>query len=369
MLALLALALGQDPHPGQVLAEGSDCAACHVVPGVATPSRTGSCDGCHEWVRAVSADPAKRAKAMQVFPRWARYEKNVVSYFDVPDLGASFARLEPDWIARYLADPHDLRPQMPETMVRLGLDPAEIADIAAWAGKFRAKVATTPAPSSANVARGEQIFRERGCGGCHDFGARSITGAAPAAPDLRWARERMSNDMIAAWILDPRSVSAAATMPALGLGADDAVALRDFLVLADPGGATAKATVATATAPSTPPRWDDVESRVFGKICTHCHMDPAQNEGRRGPGNAGGFGWPETGLELQTYASVVQNRDRIVAAIERRYAEEVRDHVKPGEVPAVVSRPALPGMPLGLPALPAEDFALVKAWYAAGAPE
>ncbi|MBM4369297.1 MAG: hypothetical protein FJ102_24000, partial [Deltaproteobacteria bacterium] len=108
MLACLALALAQAPHPGEAIAASSDCAACHVVPGVAAPSRAGSCDGCHQWVRDVSADPAKRAKAMQVFPRWARYEKNVASYFDVPDLGASFARLDPDWIARYLADPHDL---------------------------------------------------------------------------------------------------------------------------------------------------------------------------------------------------------------------------------------------------------------------
>jgi len=369
VLACLALALAQEPpHPGQVIAASSDCAACHVVPGVAAPSRAGSCDGCHRWVRDVSTDPAKRAKAMQVFPRWARYEKNVASYFDVPDLGASFARLDPDWIARYLADPHDLRPSMPETMVRLGLDGAEIGEIARWAATLSVVAPGTPAPRQANVPRGEQLFRERGCGGCHDFGAASVTGVLPAAPDLRWARERMSDDMIAAWILDPQAVSAAATMPALGLGDDDAIALRDYLVLADPGGTTARAAVATAATSAATPRWDDVESRVFGKICTHCHMDPAQNEGRRGPGNAGGFGWPATGLELQTYESVVQNGDRIVAAIERRYAEEARDHVKPGEVPAAVSRPELPGMPLGLPALPADDFALVKAWYAAGAP-
>lgn len=366
-VALLSEALAEAPHPGQGVAAEAQCAACHAVPGLAVPSRLDSCDGCHAWVRAVSADPAKRARAVALFPLWPRYEVNVVSYFDVPDLGASFARLDPAWIARYLGDPHDLRPSMPETMVRLGLDAAEIDAIARWAGTMSAAVPATPAPTLDNVATGERLFTERGCGACHAYGSRH-TGGIAAAPDLRWARERMSPDMVAAWIANPAAVHPAATMPALGLAPDEVLAVRDYVVLANPGGAAPTPPASAEDLSSPAPTWASVEARVFGKICTHCHMDPAQNEGRRGPGNAGGFGWPATGLELQTYESVVANEAAILAALQRRYAEEARDHVRPGEVPAVVERPALPGMPLGLPALPASDLALVKAWYAAGAP-
>lgn len=118
-----------------------------------------------------------------------------------------------------------------------------------------------------------------------------------------------------------------------------------------------------------PVAYAEVEEKVFGKICIHCHMDPAQNEGRAGPGNAGGFGWPATGIELQNVASVRAHGPAIVAALLRRRDEAARDVVHPGEVPAEIQRPVLPGMPLGLPPIPDADLALVMAWYAQGAPE
>jgi mono/diheme cytochrome c family protein len=256
-------------------------------------------------------------------------------------------------------------------MVRLGLDGPSLDALATWAGSFAVSVPATPAPSRANVEAGERLFSQRGCGGCHTFGRLHLGPGTAAAPDLRWARDRMEPDTIAAWVQNPAAVSGAATMPAMGLTADEAVKVRDYLVLADPdaGAAPAPSPVATGLPVPAEPRWADVEARVFGKICTHCHMDPAQNEGRAGPGNAGGFGWPATGLELQTRAGVARERDRVLAALERRYAEEPRDHVGPGGVPAAVKRPALPGMPRGQPALSAEDLELVKRWYAAGAPE
>lgn len=360
-------ATSAEAHPGRVIAQSADCAVCHVVPEVADPGRLASCTGCHAWVHTVAANPTSRTKAMQYFPKWERYETNVRTYAAVPDLGAAFARLEPEWLASYLADPYDLRPGMPETMVRVGLDKTQIRSIADWAATQQVKVAATPLPTATNLVRGEQLFTEKACGTCHVFGGRHTTGVVPAAPDLRWARDRMSDDMIVAWIVNPADVSPSASMPSMGVSNADAIALRDYIVLAEPGGKAPKPLAAAVPFVGTP-TWSEVESRVFGKICTHCHMDPAQNEGRAGPGNAGGFGWAATGLELQTYESVAKNGPAILAAIQRRKLEESRDHVAAGEVPQPTDRPELPGMPLGLPTLPAEDIALVEAWYSAGAP-
>ncbi len=365
------------PHAGGAALDGhavateAQCAACHLVPEVAAPPRTANCTTCHQWVRTVVANPGAREKAMTVFPNWARYETSVQSYFAVPHLGASFARLDPAWLRGYLANPWDLRPAMPESMVLLGLDGPELDALVAWAARFKVTAPPTPAPDPANVARGATLFATRGCAGCHTFGRQSLGPGIAGAPDLRWARDRMDDDMIAAWIQNPAAISGAATMPALGLGAEESAALRDYLVLADPdaGPPPAKPAAPTPAAGRAAPRWADVEARVFGKICVHCHMDPAQNEGRAGPGNAGGFGWPATGLELQTRAGVVAAQDRVLAALARRYGEEARDHVGPGEVPASRPLQALPGMPLGQPALPVEDYEMVKRWFAAGAPE
>ncbi len=375
VLACLAAAVrsarADDPaaeHPGLGVLRSADCTACHVVPGLPEPPRTGSCVGCHAWVETVAANPKARAAAMQVFPKWERYERNVRTYAHVPSLGAAAARLDPAWWSRYLRDPHDLRPAMDETMVRVGLDAARIDAIAAWAASRAVAVPPTPRPDPANVAAGEALFTTRGCAACHTFGARTSGPGVATAPDLRHARERMTDDALVAWILDPASVSPEATMPAFGLTRDEAVRVRDYLVLADPGGAApAKpGPLPTVTRAVT---YAEIEEKVIGKICVHCHMDPAQNEGRAGPGNAGGFGWAATGIELQTVASLRAHGPAIVAALLRRREEAARDYVRPGETPATIARPALPGMPLGLPPIPDEDIALVKAWVEQGGPE
>ncbi len=369
---VVALTLGvpayaDAPHAGMIAAVNADCAMCHALPDVAPPPRTANCVSCHQWVRAVSANPAARAKALTFFPKWERYERNVKTYFAVPDLSVGFARLDPAWIRTYLRDPYDLRPAMPETMVRVGLSSERIDAIAAWAGTFTVVVPATPTPAAANVAEGESIFRQRGCEACHTFGERALGPGVPSAPDLRHARDRMGDDMLVAWIENPASIAPLTTMPAMGLTHAQAIAVRDYLVLAEPGGKQPPAP-ATVVASSAPVGWDDVESRVFGKICIHCHMDPVQNEGRAGPGNAGGFGWAATGLELQNYESVRDHEASILSALERRRHEAARDFVGPGEVPVAMVVPEKPGMPLGLPPISDEDIALIKGWYARGAP-
>ncbi|MDP2309779.1 MAG: c-type cytochrome [Pseudomonadota bacterium] len=360
------------PEAGLAILRGADCAVCHAIPDVEAPARTASCVGCHAWVKAVAQSPKARAVAMSVFPKWERYERTVRSYAEVPDLGAAAARLDPAWWGSYLRDPHDLRPMMDETMVRVGLDATQLAAVTAWAGSRLVPVPPTPAPDRANLARGEALFASKGCVACHTFGARSVGPGIAAAPDLRHARDRMSDDGVVAWIVDPTAVSPQATMPALGVTREEAIALRDWIVLAEPGGSRPPAPAALPVV-TRPVAYAEVEEKVFGKICIHCHMDPEQNEGRAGPGNAGGFGWPATGIELQNVASLRKHGPAILDALLRRRDEAVRDVVHPGEAPASTVefpaiRPEKPGMPLGLPPIPDADIALVRAWYAQGAP-
>jgi len=171
-----------------------------------------------------------------------------------------------------------------------------------------------------------------------------------------------------AWILDPQAISAEATMVSLGLTPDEAVAVRDYLWLGDPGWTEAKPLGDAPVAATRPVAWPELEEKVFGKICVHCHMDPAQNQGRAGPGNDGGFGYPATGIELQTYEGVVAVADKLPRVLLERRAEAHRDVVSYGERPPTVARPERPGMPLGLPPIPDEDIALVLAWIEQGMP-
>lgn len=367
-LGLLALPVSE-AAPGDAATAAfvaGDCARCHVVPLVAPLARQDSCTDCHVWIKAVAADPAKRAKALSVFPYWERYERVVASYLQVPSLDAAMARLDPAWVGRYLRDPHDLRPHLPETMPRFALTDAQLDAIVARFSEKRVPVAVRPAPSAARLADGERVFTAT-CVACHTFGARATAGI-PLAPDLQWTRERMSPDAAAAWIKDPLAVSPAATMPALGLSDADVLAVRDFVLLADP-----RATAAIPLGPAPGPisravAWPEVEERVFGRICRHCHMNPAVNQGRAGPGNAGGFGFAPTGIDLESYEGVVAARERIPEALLRRRTEAHRDFVAPGTRAQVLTRPEKPGMPLGLPPIPDADLALVLAWIDQGCP-
>ncbi|MCO4743162.1 MAG: c-type cytochrome [Proteobacteria bacterium] len=358
-----------DPVPPQTTAfvEGS-CALCHAVPGLPAEPRTTSCTDCHIWIKAVASDPRKREKAKEIFPLWERYEKNVHSYLEVPNLEAAMARLEPEWVRGYLQDPHDLRPNLDESMPRFALSEATLDSIEQAFEQARVDVEPTPKPRRKNVEAGEALFTSAGCAACHSLGPHHTSVSLPMAPDLAHTRARMDPDVAVAWIANPKAVSEHATMPALGLDQDQAVLLRDYIWLARLDWESSQVTQAVIEPTTQPVTWEDVESRVFGRICAHCHMNPELNQGRAGPGNAGGFGYAPTGIELETYEGVVAAIDAIPDALQRRRDEADRDWVKPGSAPRVLTRPDQPGMPLGHPPIPDEDISLVLGWIDQGMP-
>ena len=350
--------------------QAGDCYRCHEVPGAtAAVSRLDSCADCHAWIREVASSPAKREKAMGVFPLWERYERNTRSYLAVPPLDAAMARLDPDWVGDYLADPHDLRPGMSETMPRFALSEAQRAALVADFAAAAVAVPATPAPDPAHVDEGLALLSAKACTTCHAFGAAVPALVQSHAPDLAHARSRLSPDMAVAWMRNPQAISPGATMPAMGLSEAEAVSIRYALWLADPAWTEAPALGPAPRAATRPVTYAELEEKVFGKIRVHCHMDPAQNQGRAGPGNAGGFGYAATGIELQTMDGVRAVADKLPRVLLDRRAEAHRDVVSAGQRPAALARPERPGMPLGLPPIPDEDIALVLAWIDQGMPE
>ncbi len=372
MIALLGSSLAS-PLPTAALdaMRSADCQRCHTLPGEPEAPREHSCAACHRWIRDVSQDPRRRAMAMELFPLWERYERHIRSYLDVPNLTAALARLEASWVERWLLDPHDVRPQLDEGMPRFGFGPATARTIAGAFAASQAPVPPTPAPDPANLHAGRAKMLTYGCPSCHNLGAAlPASPGLPSAPDLAFTRERMTPDRVVAWIVDPKGMTPAATMPSLDVPREDAILMRDYIFLVEPGWALPPEPAPSIVPLSRPVRWAEVEERVFGKICAHCHMDPSlpQNQGRPGPGNGGGFGFPPTGIHLQSPEAIRPHREAIIAALLRRRQEARRDHLAPGQAPAPVDRTGKPGMPLGLPPLPDEDIALVMAWFEQGAP-
>jgi cytochrome c2 len=250
----------------------------------------------------------------------------------------------------------------------------------------RNDVAGSDAHGADAIAQGEQLFRSLACARCHRFSGSAVDdaelhvkgqsqvgpldGAWALAPDLRFARQRMTVASMTAWIANPRGA-----MPKLGVSVDSARLLAAFIA----------STPITDEKPRVvPPRlpvlaravtYDEVDKRVFRNLCWHCHAVPDFARGDGGPGNSGGFGFAPRGLDVSSYeglasgslddkgerrsvfGKLADGTPRLVAHLMARYAEEAGGGVD-----------GVRGMPLGLPPLPLEDVQLVETWIAQGRP-
>lgn len=366
-----------DGERGRGLMAAFQCNRCHAGTGLGAPKLDQDCVGCHEQIATdeFKANPSKLA----------RWKLHVLPYRDVPSL-TELGRLRPAWVRDYLLHPHDLRPNLAQTMPRLGLSPEQAIDIATYLTR---SAAAAPAPvvvsaKPEHLARGKQLLTERGCSSCHRVSGAGLPvppknepplRTLGLAPDLRFARERAEPAAIARWLLDPAKVKPDAAMPNMALTAEEVRDLTAFLSFGE-------------LEPEAPPQvferlpllarrvsFDEVNERVFAVTCRHCHTNPDLAAGDGGPGNTGGFGFPARRIDFSSYQGVLSggvdgagqrvslflpSRDglpRLVAALVARVREER------GEEPSDVR-----GMPLGLPALSAEQIQLVESWVAQGRP-
>ncbi len=373
--AVLSTVTG-DALRGQELVQRFECNRCHEGTGFAAAPLAKNCFSCHEQI--LSGTFPVSASAL------ARFRPHVASAREAPSLTAIADRLRAGWIRSYLLEPHDLRPRLTPTMPRLALDGAQAADIAAYLTRA-AKPASAPQPGEAD--RGRELMEQKGCSSCHAFsGVPAFTSSEPPppgsdaaraaalAPDLRFTRERFRPEQLTRWLLDPKAMKPDTRMPSFGLTPDEAADMAAY-VWSTPLEPEARAPF-TRLAPLTRRvSFDEVNRQVFSRTCHHCHTDPESSGGDGGPGNSGGFGFGPRGVSFSSHASILsgyldaQGRrrslfepladgtPRLVAALLARHDEADR-----------APRDAVPGMPLGLPALSAEDIQLVESWVAQGKP-
>jgi cytochrome c2 len=363
---------------GKSLVREFECHRCHAGTGLAAPKLDQDCVGCHEQI----ATDKFEATATKL----AKWKPHVMPYRDVPSLTDLGARLRPAWVADYLLHPHELRPNLAQSMPRLKLSAEQARDIATYltgaGAPATAPVTVTAAP--AQMARGKQLLTERGCVGCHQVSGAGLPGppkndsaarTLALAPDLRFARARAEPAALVRWLLDPTQVKSDAVMPKLGLSEADARDLAAFLSFGELEPAPPRARLERLPLLSRRVGFDEVNEQVFAVTCRHCHTNPDLAGGDGGPGNTGGFGFKprkidfssyqgiqsggvdEQGERVSLFAPTREGLPRLVAALVARTREAA------GEEPEDVR-----GMPLGLPALSAERIQLVESWVAQGRP-
>ncbi|MFO0715033.1 MAG: c-type cytochrome [Sandaracinus sp.] len=404
----------------------NQCNRCHTIDDVEAGARPQHCVSCHVFLDGLPREDRRYQTLAERYGEEViqRYQRNIEHYLVAPDLTSIASRVRPDWIGHFIDEPEDLRPMMDETMVRTRLTEddrraivryfAAVARVADPGGGAAQAALEAPArPSDAEMAEARTLFAQRACNTCHLVGnlalGRSVEELASAglparlAPNLRFMRERMAPDVALQWILDPQSLHPSTVMPNLHLGAREATLLRDWLWHVDPELEPTPGPTAHALPPALDRAvsWEEVKERVLGRICVHCHMNDHERD--PGPGHVGGFGWPAAGLRMRTYealvsgmpcddpllaprgtepvapgtftgerCSVLEPREPggvppLLAVMLWRHDEEVRDRVRPMHDHA---RPSFaserPGMPMGLPSIPDDELALVRAWIEQG---
>jgi len=407
--------LSPEAARGKAVMTRAQCNRCHDVSdvsgqgrGLDAADRAVHCVDCHTWILGTKGDQAAIEAQLRVFPDWERYLETIVHLTRLPDLGTLTRRVDPAFIRHFLDAPIDLRPHLEESMIPLRLSAkdkdAVVAYLTALNGAEAVRKGQARGPvslSAERVAAGRAKFLALGCPTCHLLGnAKLVPGfdrnfygalgdAGLLAPNLRHVGRRIPRDRLVAFILDPKKIDPRTAMAPISMKRADAESIADFLLGFVPPTKKAPAPLRDVPLLGREVLYDEVFDEILGKICVHCHMNPASNNGDGGAGNTGGLGYVGVSLDLETYAGLkrglVRNGERVsvlepaapgeapllLEALYRRHREAARDQRPPfqdytGAGPRI--DPLRPGMPLGLPALDVEQLRLIKTWLAAGAP-
>jgi len=176
---------------------------------------------------------------------------------DAPSLAEAGARLHPDWIAKWILNPREIRPEA--TMPKLaGIQPQDAADMAAYLATL-GKPEADPAPSAETAKTGGHLFVEMRCIGCH-----TLPDKDPAADRIPFGfvKAKWRPAALKKFLLGPEKHYAWIEMPNFHLKDEEAERLAAFL-LSRPG-----KTVEASGLKGDPARG---KQQVESRGCASCH--------------------------------------------------------------------------------------------------
>jgi mono/diheme cytochrome c family protein len=182
---------------------------------------------------------------------------------DAPSLAEAGARLNPDWVARWILAPRQIRPEatMPKPA---GLQAQDAADMAAYLATL-GKADPAPAASDDLAKAGGHLFVEMRCIGCHTLPDKD---PAPDRIPFAYLKAKWTPAGLKKFLLGPEKHYAWIEMPNFHLADEEAGKLAAFL-LSHPG-----KDVEAMTVKGDPVRG---KQQVETRGCMNCHTIPATN--------------------------------------------------------------------------------------------
>lgn len=248
-------------------------------PMLSVENTEASCVQCHTTTMDLIADDApKVSKGYETFEQYGCYACHKVDWFPTkrkpaPTLKKLASKLQPDWVASWIADPKAFRPttRMPQIFHLENYGPEEVIVQSEWSEgrnihgqewNDSAVAAVTsylfaqdqtngekpPAiPVAGDAERGREVFRVAGCLACHNLsgfeGEELLTKDLAFepndtnihGPNLRGIATKTTPEWIFAWIKDPAAYWPETRMPNLRLSDQDAADITAYLT-EDPDG-------------------------------------------------------------------------------------------------------------------------------------
>ncbi len=146
---------------------------------------------------------------------------NLIRPKQAPILDQVGERLKPEWMIKFIASPHEVKPgtTMPDLMVGMNA-PARQAAAVALTNFLVGTDAIKSGGQGGDSASGEQLFHETGCVACHqprnDKKASTDTSVPLVALDEKYTRASLEQ-----FLKNPHAVRPSGRMPQLDLGGDN----------------------------------------------------------------------------------------------------------------------------------------------------
>ena len=137
-----------------------------------------------------------------------------------PLLRGEGAKVNPDWLFRFLLEPYTVRTHVEVRMPTFGFTPEQSQAITRW---FAARAAQ-PWPFNVDtdaqvdeqlLDEGQKRFQELKCNSCHPAGGKNPSNPDKSnwGPDLALASQRLKGPWIAEWLKDPQALQPGTKMP------------------------------------------------------------------------------------------------------------------------------------------------------------
>lgn len=348
------------PLTGEELIRKYDCTYCHMTEAasdedVDDPER--NCAACHMLAG--------------------------VQRFRATNFDGLAARLRPEWMREYLANPHSVRTHMRESMPHFNLKPEEIDAIVT---RLIERAPVVPAEIDPEYARRDPLHHQRKvmqgialarkyrCGRCHDFTGMwpPVTGnfvhspysvdMSYFAPDFRYTRERMKPEHVAGFIRKSGAYDPLSTMPRHPYYTEEELGLLTYLILFSDLSPT-EPPPATERKPVEHPQFTKDIAPLLQKYCVFCHYPQESTRLGKATGFAGGFALEARRLDLTSYEGLMRGVSKDDGG---KY-----DVVIPGYEHSILLQrlrgDMTPQMPFGSKMAPA-DIQTFENWVKDGAP-